>query len=159
MRYRTANHRGISVSAYERTGWRDEKLSARHRLWGHNCPMVDLDFLVVEYNHGKPVGLIEFKHFGAEKPDIEHPTYRALIELSNLASLPFLVVFYDNEDWWFRVYPINDAAKVHYKKGQIMSEREFVRSLYRLRGIVMSDHGFAKLNVFKPEPTAILAEK
>ena len=47
----------------ERTNWRDQELSARHRTWGFNCPAVDLDFLMVEYNIGKPVGLIEYKHF------------------------------------------------------------------------------------------------
>ncbi len=35
----------------ERTGWRDEKISQRHREWGYNCPAVDLDFEVVDRVH------------------------------------------------------------------------------------------------------------
>ena len=31
----------------ERTGWRDEKLSQRHRMWGWDCPAVDIDFLLL----------------------------------------------------------------------------------------------------------------
>jgi len=31
------------------------QLSDRHRQWGDDCPMVDLDFLMCEYNHGVPV--------------------------------------------------------------------------------------------------------
>lgn len=34
------------MTAQERTGWRDEEISARHRIWGVNCPAVDLDFLM-----------------------------------------------------------------------------------------------------------------
>ena len=34
----------------ERTGWRDEEISRRHRLYGVSCPMIDIDFLVSE-NH------------------------------------------------------------------------------------------------------------
>ena len=30
----------------ERTHWRDEALSERHRLWGYDCPAVDVDFLL-----------------------------------------------------------------------------------------------------------------
>ena len=29
----------------ERSGWRDMRLSERHRRWGWNCPAVDLDHL------------------------------------------------------------------------------------------------------------------
>ena len=67
----------------ERTGWRDARISARHRLWGFNCPSVDLDFLLVEYHLGKPVGLVEYKHYQAQEPNVIHPTYRALIDLAD----------------------------------------------------------------------------
>jgi hypothetical protein len=65
------------MSAEERTGWRDEELSLRHRLyWGRDCPAVDVDFMLsdapemfddnfrlVEYYHSKPKALIEYKHW------------------------------------------------------------------------------------------------
>ena len=62
----------------ERTGWRDQALSDRHREWGFNCPSVDLDFLMVEYNIGLPVALVEYKNERAWMPDFRHATYRAL---------------------------------------------------------------------------------
>lgn len=122
----------------ERTGWRCAAISARHREWGYNCPAVDLDFVVAEYNHGKPVALIEYKERQARQPDIEHPTYRALAALANGyvdGPLPFLVAFYDATDWWFRITPVNDRAKEYYKHclDQALTEQRFVRSLYLLR--------------------------
>lgn len=50
------------MSAYERSGWRDMELSGRHRIWGFNCPAVDLDFLMVEYNLGIAIAVVEYKH-------------------------------------------------------------------------------------------------
>ena len=50
----------------ERTGWRDERISQRHRLWGVECQAIDLDFLLVEYRSEyddiRPVAIIEYKH-------------------------------------------------------------------------------------------------
>ena len=62
----------------ERTGWRDQAISLRHRTWGFNCPGVDFDFLMLEYSTGKPVAVVEYKHYRARMPDREHPNYRAL---------------------------------------------------------------------------------
>jgi len=130
--------------APERTGWRDHELSQRHREWGFNCPAVDLDFVMAEYNHGKPVALIEYKHYSAKEPNLLHPTYRALADLAdNYAPhpLPFMVVFYWPGDWYFRVLPVNEAAQAHYKHvlGQCLSEQRFVTSLYLLRKNVLDE--------------------
>ena len=56
----------------ERLGWRDERLSERHGHWGFNCPAVDLDFVMLEYNHGKPCALVEYKHKNTSSPNIHH---------------------------------------------------------------------------------------
>jgi len=122
----------------ERTHWRDHRISERHRLWGFNCPAVDLDFVMAEFNHGKPVALIEYKERHAREPNLGHPTYRALADLANGykdGPLPFLIAFYDAEEWWFRVVPVNDRAKQHYKHclDEVLSEQRFVRSLYLMR--------------------------
>lgn len=127
----------------ERTGWRCEDISARHRQWGFNCPAVDLDFVMAEFNHGAPVALIEYKHHLARHPDVLHPTYRALRALADGYSsgpLPFLVVFYHPEDWWFRVTPVNEPAIAHYHHvvGIAISEQRFVKSLYLLRKASLS---------------------
>lgn len=138
------------MSNGERTGWRDLALSERHRLWGFNCPSVDLDFLLVEYNLGKPVAIIEYKEDRARMPNTLHPTYRAITELANMADLPFLIAFYSNVDWWFRIYPVNADAARYYREGQVMTEREFVESLYHLRGLCIEQNVLAHLKRIKP---------
>lgn len=115
-------------------------------MWGWNCPAVDLDFLMVEYNIGRPVGVIEYKHARARMPDIRHPTYRALCELADLCALPFMIVFYYPPEWAFRVFPVNGVARQTFDEGQLMTERQFVMALYRLRRLTLTKHLADKLN-------------
>jgi hypothetical protein len=121
----------------ERTGWRDQEISARHREWGFDCPAVDVDFLAVEYNFGKPVALVEYKRFTAEQPNTKHPTYRALHELAQLAGLPFFISFYWPDIWAFKVCPMNDAAHQYFKQDEMLTEYEYVTRLYRMRRNVL----------------------
>jgi hypothetical protein len=137
------------MTAYECTGWRDQEISGRHRQWGFNCPAVDLDFLVVEYNLGLPVGLVEYKHESARMPDPKHPTYRALRDLAdNYAggALPFMLVFYRPTVWSFRVYPLNEVSQQFYAQSPDydgvsihLTERRYVKSLYRMRQLTVDD--------------------
>lgn len=111
------NARSDTGVRLERTGWRCQDISQRHRLWGWNCPGVDLDFVMAEYNHGLPVAIVEYKANGAFIPDFNHATYRALRALADRYRddpLPFLVAFYDPTAWWFRVMPVNQRAMQHY---------------------------------------------
>ena len=140
--------------APERTGWRDESISRRHREWGFNCPAVDLDFLVAEYNIGVPVALIEYKHFKAQKPVIKHPTYRALTALADRAPpIPFLIAFYWPEIWAFRISPINEVSKTNFQEGELLTEFDFVARLYHMRRLVLSQNISGKLNRLLPEDT------
>ena len=135
----------------ERTGWRDQGISERHRQWGFNCPAVDLDFLMVEYNKGIPVGLVEYKHFKAMQPNLKHATYRALVALAEASGLPFVIAFYWPDTWAFRVYPINDTAKRHFKSEyEDMSEMQFVTRLYKIRYLAVGQELTGKLNTILP---------
>ncbi len=143
--------------APERTGWRDEAISRRHREWGFNCPAVDLDFLVAEYNRGLPVALVEYKHFKASQPVIKHPTYRALTALAdgyNEGPLPFIIAFYWPEIWAFRVWPINQVAKTNFQEGEFLTEFDFVARLYQMRRLVLARDLIPKLNRLLPEEAA-----
>jgi hypothetical protein len=65
----------------EQLGWRDERISARHRTWGCDCPAADIDFLVLEYDGGVASDLVEYKHDNAAV-DLESASNRALKRLS-----------------------------------------------------------------------------
>lgn len=118
----------------ERTGWRDLKLSERHRRWGWDCPAVDLDFLFLEYDKGKAVALVEYKHELAPPQYASHPSYQAMIDLGNRADLPVFACRYAADFSWWRVVPLNQKAKELLPTIKEMTETEWVTLLYRLRG-------------------------
>lgn len=91
----------------ERTGWRDQNLSERHRIWGWDCPAVDLDFLFLEYDRGKAVAIVEYKHERAAIQHSIHPTYQAMKDLSDRANVPLIGCRYANDFSWFRATPLN----------------------------------------------------
>lgn len=119
----------------ERTGWRDQSLSARHRLWGYDCPAVDIDFLLVEYNAGKVCGLVEYKNEHANIGNTSGKTFQALIDLGDRAKCPVFVCWYADDFSWFAVKPMNRAAKRIMPHNYRLSERQYVSFLYHLRGL------------------------
>lgn len=138
----------------EKHGFRDERISRRHREYGWNCPAVDLDFVLVEYNFGKPVALVEYKHFNSDKPNLKHPTYRALRELADHYApgpLPFFIAYYWPDIWAYRVLPVNSAAMSHFGDYETVSEREYVKRLYKMRRQTIALELLPKLNTELPE--------
>jgi hypothetical protein len=135
----------------ERTGWRDLRLSERHGFWGDDLPAIDLDFPLLEFCFGEPKALIEFKERHAQMPNLTGRTFQALTKWCDrhalpdddgnpavYAPLPFLVAFYCGDTFWFRVVPVNGAAKRYYRRAvnRLITEQEFVYSLYFMRGLV-----------------------
>ena len=118
----------------ERTGWRDEALSQRHRRWGWDCPAVDLDFLMLEYDHGKASAIVEYKNEHAAPQYASHPTYQAMIDLGNRAGIPVIACRYADDFSSWKVTPLNDKAKEYIPTRKEMKEPDFVSLLYRLRG-------------------------
>jgi hypothetical protein len=119
----------------ERTHWRDQELSERHRRWGWGCPALDIDFLLLEYDKGEPSALVEYKHEKAPDQYMSQPSYQALIKLASRASLPLFAVRYsgDFENW--TVIPLNNLAQDHVPPGKtMMDERGYVSLLYTIRG-------------------------
>lgn len=119
----------------ERTGWRDEWISNRHREFGWNAAFTDIDFMGLEYDQGKPVCLIEYKHQNA-KITLSHPSVQAQKWLADKAELPFYLVVYYPEAFAYYVVPVNEFAQntVHCDQSKFWSERNFVKLLYFLRG-------------------------
>lgn len=129
------------MSAHERTGWRDQSISEWHREWGINCPAVDLDFVLLEYDRGEPCAVIDYKHERARPFSSVHPTMRAISKLATNSNIPFFIVKYTSERS-FNVLPINDFAQKSCEKHLndalgsrgYVSEFEFVAFLYAIRG-------------------------
>lgn len=160
--------------APERTGWRDERISVRHREWGGPIPCCDLDFLMLEYNNEVPAALVEYKHRnvlnnGSLLKWLCGPNPKALKKLAdgyglgqpaNLQKLPFLIAIYDPDSWWFIVRPLNDKARLYYEDHQFLTEQEYVRSLYKLRGHVLTAYDNALIETLgnaKPDALSINA--
>jgi len=123
------------VSVDERSGWRDLGLSIRHRLWGHDCPIVDIDFLVVEYDEKKPIALVEYKHEHAKNPNFDDANYTTLKTLGDWAGLPVFNARYADDYSWFKLTPLNAMAEARLPpEHRMMTERQYVDFLYWLRG-------------------------
>ena len=121
----------------ERTGWRDEKISQRHRLYGRWARITDIDFMVVEYSsNAVPKALIEYKHFRSSFAT--HFQLNAYRNLGDMAGIPFFLATYCNEEWWYRVSPQNNHAREWFTSEQDMTEHQYVTFLRDLRGVTES---------------------
>lgn len=118
----------------ERTGWRDEALSRRHRRWGWDCPAVDLDFLFLEYDHGKASAIVEYKNEHAAPQYASHPTYQAMIDLGDRAGVPVIACRYSDDFSEWKAVPLNETAKQFLPERAILDEAGWVRLLYKIRG-------------------------
>lgn len=137
----------------EQTNWRDNQLSARHRLYGWDAPALDVDFLLLEYDGSAPAALVEYKTQGAKGVNWNHPSYRAMRVLADAAHIPFFAAYYGHKDrWWYYVVPMNHIAKRYVPASQYMSERHYVELLYRVRGRSAPADVLNKLNTFCPIP-------
>lgn len=132
-------------------GLRDWRLSERHRLWGGDCPMADLDFVVTEFDNCRPMALVEYKHCSPSghstiKETAQIKTIRAL---ADMACLPAWVAFYRPWTWSFKIAPLNDKARILWQDAEdyiIVTESEYVETLYNLRGRRLPKIVAAKLN-------------
>lgn len=123
----------------ERTFWRDEGLSQRHRRWGWDCPAVDIDFLMLEYDNGKASALVEYKNEHAKPQYVSHPTYQAMINLGDRAGIPVIACRYSDDFSMWRVVPLNAKAREFIPERVELDEASWVRLLYRIRGREISD--------------------
>jgi hypothetical protein len=130
------------MSAHEVTGWRDEEISRRHRMYGMNVPAVDVDFALVEYDMSEPKLIVDYKRGLGRDVQLD-ASLRALGRLYSAtgAQLPAYVVRYELGPWRFTVTPVNVAAMVQATElgvdvhPHVMAEADYVeRLLYGARG-------------------------
>lgn len=146
------------MSAEERSGWRDEALSLRHREWGFDCPAVDIDFLLIEYDKAEPRALIEYKNQHAQPIEMKNPSIRAIKKLADDAQLPALLVRYADDFSWWKVRPLNENAKGYVspyfasrRMGEnrddiLVNEIEYVAILYSMRDRQMPQSVISHIN-------------
>ena len=146
----------MEVKAWQSREEDANPLGLRHRLYGFNCPAVDVDFLLCEYSSNHPRAIIEYKHkmAGEERKEwsgnrvpriLFKSAIKTLRALARRASLPFFVAFYDEEDWSYEVYELYDGETYCMNK-YCFTETEFVRLLYKLRGMKMPEELDGKLH-------------
>lgn len=145
------------MTTAERTNWRDNTLSARHRTYGYDCPATDLDFPMLEYSRAEPVALIEYKAGLTYVVDLEKATYRAMARLANGSGIPFVVALYHPQRFAFKLLAGNYHARhaitkfaVGIGENTMLSEREYVAWLYGLRRLELPADVAAGLNTWKP---------
>ncbi len=134
----------------ERTGWRDAWLSARHRLWGFDVPMVDVDWLVIEYDNSEPIALIDYKEHSS--PRVQGPTdanSRAIAKLATRAGIPAYNVRYWKQLSILEFFPIalNDSGESLLPSKLRMNEIEFVTWIYKLRGRSLPESVLNRISV------------
>jgi hypothetical protein len=115
----------------ERSEWRDLALSLRHRDWGFDAPLVDIDFLVIEYDYAIPKALISYKSENA-LPEKE-ANRKAFTRLADSAKLPAFEVTYTKKLASYSVEPLNNFASYKMPDKGWISELAFVTWLYKLR--------------------------
>jgi hypothetical protein len=143
----------------ERTNWRDKELSNRHRKWGFNCPAIDIDFLMIEYNNGLPVAIIDYKRYSGSVENVSQASFRAITALANNSNIPFFVVYYWEKIWAFKILPINDIGKKIIKNNSDKTdytEKEFVTLLYNIRNINLTKQERDILNSLNNEYPPLL---
>lgn len=118
----------------ERTGWRDAKLSERHRRWGCNVPATDIDFLLAEYDRCEPKALVEYKHERAFPVPVASPGLQAVSNLADRAEVPAFVVRYADDLSQYRVRALSSHATDIISTPETMSEAEYIDFLHVLRG-------------------------
>ena len=137
----------MSGVRHERTFWRDEGLSQRHRKWGWDCPMLDIDFLAVEFDKGEPVALVEYKNEYADVHYASHPSYQALIKLGNRAGLPVIACRYASDFSKWRVTALNGKAREIIPERTELDEAGWVSLLYKIRGREVSRDVLENMNI------------
>jgi hypothetical protein len=130
---------GYPIVKEERSHWRDEEISERHKLWGFNCPAIDLDFVMTEFDTYMPIAFFEYKKEPCSSIIINKcPEFKVLINLGNMCHLPsYFCKYRKTEDSFeFSIMALNRIAidmTPKDKTGVWLLEKQFVDFLYWLR--------------------------
>lgn len=118
------------MSADERSGWRDRALLNWHCVNNVHCRAAGVQLLMLEYNRGLPVMVIEYRRYEDGVPNTDHPIYRAIAAIAG--ALPFFIAYYDR-GWGFCLTPLNRSARA-MAAPELLTERDYVAWMHRVRG-------------------------
>lgn len=118
----------------ERTNWRDSNLERVHNQYGYELPCDNVEFLMAEYDMSTPVAAIDFRLKGR----LTSGHSDAVLKLcsNRKTEIPYFINEYEiNNNIMSNIVciPCNDSADSIVDKNQILTEKEFVKMLYRIR--------------------------
>ncbi len=132
-------------------------LSCRHRRWGLNAPMVDVDRILYDPASGEPLAILDGKcavrEDGARPAHVltrhleaaglrdgpPHPSYQATRRLADRARIAAFVVLYSHQHDWVRAWPTNVHAENACGSGEGMSTAAWTTRLAGLSGKPVHD--------------------
>ncbi len=108
------------MANFERSGWRDQWLSSRHRIWGPGICASDIDWMpYAEYTDGgQPVAVCDYKHKAATEP-LAHASRVSIGAMANLWTMRgsfmkklayWTVRYWPDHDGAVEVLAMNDSA-------------------------------------------------
>ena len=120
-------------------GTRDMWLRDRHRTWGSNVPMMDMDGLLWEYDNRLVIGLIEYKHKHAAR--LEGAELETILTTAERLAVPAYEVRYldDDDEPLFHVEPLNPLGRLFGHPSGWVSEDDYIRFLHEIRGRTVSE--------------------
>ena len=140
----------------EKTGKRNLHYSLRHRKYGWQLKMYDLD--CVEYHHEThmPVCVIETKYGLVNNLDFNDDQFECHYNLAQKLEVPFFCLIYYpfGEDGklldadqdhsklshiQYRVYGVNEKGRNCFPNAKSLTELDWVRELYKLRGLTLNE--------------------
>ncbi len=136
----------------EKTGKRNLQYSKRHRIYGSKMKMYDLDSVEFDSVTKQPVAMVETKFGYAKTINLCSDEFDCLCNLADRLDVPLLCLVYyplnaqdqliDANDTFstlvhmqFIVIPVNEPAKKVLPSQCRMTETQWVKFLYRLRGL------------------------
>jgi hypothetical protein len=136
----------------EHTGLRDLHFSARHRQYGPTLVAYDSDMNEYDLDDNL-VAKLEMKHGNTVLLDLGERQFRCGCKEANMLGVPYYcVVYYYYHSYGkypqllhaqehfpishvqYYVVPLNPKAQEHVAEAQEMTEEQFVKLLYHLRG-------------------------
>jgi hypothetical protein len=135
-------------------------LRDRHRLYGAQCPALDIDCLMIETDFFKTQAIIEYKRYPyfVNVKSVQCRTIKQLAADLKVEIPAAVVVYNPANNFDVFVVPLNQLAKeafeTYCKPGRWMPERHYVQYLYRIRGKECSEDILRKLVETPAEQTS-----